>query len=291
MHPAMARPTEERRSSWVGRLVRLSAVGVAGVVLGVSSYAGLVKGGLLPNPFGARITGDLELARSDRPGLRVLFVGNSLTAENAMPALVADLAAGDEGAQPIFAVQYAGPSWTLERAAGDDRLTALIRDVRWDVVVLQEHSRLASFGPYQREEMYPSARALDAKIASVGARTLLFMTWGYEDGAPIDAPGEDFAAMQARLAEGYSNLAADLSAAVAPVGLAWAEAQQRAPEIRLWASDGRHPSLSGSYLAACVFYAMVTGRDPAWSRFTAGLTRAEARFLQEVAVDVVAPYG
>jgi hypothetical protein len=288
--PAMVTPPAQRRHSWVGRLFRLVVVGIAGVALGVGLYAGLIKVGLLSNPFAAAISGDIELARSHRAGLRVLFIGNSLTAENSMPALVHDLAATDEGARPIFAVQYTGPSWTLRRASDDDRLTALLEDVGWDVVVLQEQSRIASFAAYRPEEMYPFARALDRKIASAGARTMLFMTWGYEDGAPIDVPGENFEAMQARLAQGYSDLATELSATVAPVGLAWAEARRRAPEIHLWTTDGKHPSLLGSYLAACVFYAMLTGRDPAGSRFTAGLERAEVRFLQDVAVRVVGPY-
>jgi hypothetical protein len=89
--------------------------------------------------------------------------------------------------------------------------------------------------------------------------------------------------MQARLADGYFDLGEELSATVAPVGLAWAKALQYEPELDLWASDGRHPSASGSYLAACVFYALLSGRDPAGSNFTAGLEPAEARLLQHVA--------
>jgi hypothetical protein len=48
-----------------------------------------------------------------------------------------------------------------------------------------------------------------------------------------------------------------------------------------------HPSRLGSYLAACVFYRTLTGQDPRGSGFTAGLDEAQARFLQDVAADVV----
>jgi hypothetical protein len=281
-------PPPQRRASWVGRIIRLVAVAAAGVFLAVPLYIGLVKAGVLPNPFAPSVAGDLELARSDRAGLRVLFVGNSLTYENSIPTLVHKLAEKDEGAPPIFAVQYTAPSWTLRRASEDDGLAALLKEVRWDVVVLQEHSAFGS-RPGRPPEMYLPARALDAKIDAAGARTMLFMTWSFRDGAP-DVPGENFEAMHARLAWGYTYLARDLSAALAPVGLAWAEARRRRPEVDLWASDGRHASLAGSYLAACVFYAMLSGRDPSASDFTAGLDEADARFLKDVAAEVVAPY-
>jgi hypothetical protein len=274
----------------VKRLIRLAAVAVGGIVLGVSLYAGLVRLDLLRGPFDPVLSGDIELARSEQAGLRVLFVGNSLTASNWMPELVRELAAEAAGGQPIFAVQYAAGNWTLRQASQDAELAALLREVRWDVVVLQENSRIASYPPGWARDMYPFARALDRQIIRAGARTVLFMTWGFRDGAPIADHGENFDAMQARIAAGYLELAAQLSTVTAPVGIAWVEAQRRRPGLDLWADDGRHPSLAGSYLAAAVFYAVLSGRDPSTSGFTAALPREEARFLRTVASEVVAQY-
>jgi hypothetical protein len=280
MSAVVPRPRDSRPVSRTGRVIRLAVVTAAGFALGLSLYVALVKADLLRGPFDPVASGDIALARSERTGLRVLFVGNSLTAGNSMPALVHELAAGDDGARPIFAVQYAAGNWTLRHASEDDGLRELLNEVRWDVVVLQENSRLASFSPEYLEDMYPSARALDRSIRSVRARTVLFMTWGFRGGG--------FEAMQAHLAWSYSKLAAELDAALAPVGLAWAVALERDPDLELWTGDGRHPSPSGSYLAACVFYALLSGRDPSASAFTAGLEPSEARFLQDVAADVVA---
>jgi hypothetical protein len=270
--------------------MRLAAVGLGGVVLGVSLYTGLVKLDLLRGPFDPVLSGDIELARSERAGLRVLFVGNSLTAGNSMPVLVRALAAADGGGDPIFAVQYAAGSWTLRQASQDAQLRALLREVRWDVVVLQENSRIASYPPGWARDMYPFARALDRDIARAGARTVLFMTWGFRDGAPIAGHGETFDDRQARIAAGYLDLAAQLSTVTAPVGIAWVEALRRRPGLDLWADDGRHPSLAGSYLAAAVFYAILSGRDPTASDFTAGLNAEEADFLRAVASETVAEY-
>jgi hypothetical protein len=266
-------------------------VGVGiGAVLGLSLCVGLVWSGVVHNPFGPVVRGDLELAQSDRAGLRVLFVGNSFTFKNEMPELVHDLADSDGDRERIFAVSYTAGGWTLRKASQDEGLTALLRDVRWDVVVLQEQSRLPSLSAMRRrEETYPFARALDAKIVRAGARTMLFMTWAYEDGDDASVLGDTFGAMQSRLHDGYSELAAELAASVsvAPVGLAWAEAVRRHPEVDLWAGDGQHPSRIGSYLTACVFYAVLSGRDPTRNPFTAGLDPAEARSLRSVASDVV----
>jgi hypothetical protein len=269
------------------RTLRLLSCAAAGIVLGITAYSGLVHVGLARSLFAPTLRGDLALARSDWPGLRVLFVGNSFTFENSLPALVHNLAAGDPGGRPIYSVEYAAPGWSLRQADKDGGLTKLLRDIKWDVVVLQEKSWLLSFPEEQwGRSTYPFARDLHGKIAASGARTLLFMTWGYALGDRRTVPHDTYAEMQMRLAEGYSRLGAELGARVAPAGLAWAEALRRKPALDLWADDGQHPGRSGSYLAACVFYAALTGRDPARSRFTAGIEGGQARLLQQVAESV-----
>jgi hypothetical protein len=269
------------------RLLRTFFLAVAGLVLGFALYSGLVHIGLARSLLAPNLRGDIALARSDRPGLRVLFVGNSFTFRNSLPALVHELAAGDPGATPIFSVEYAAGGWSLHQANKDDGLDKLLREVRWDVVVLQEKSWLLSLPEEQwRRETYPAARDLHEKIAAAGARTVFFMTWGYVRGDRRDEPHDTYAAMQARLADGYSKLGSELGAQVAPAGLAWAEALRREPRLDLWAGDGQHPARLGSYLAACVFYAMLSGREPAQSRFTAGIQPARARLLQQVAGDL-----
>jgi hypothetical protein len=211
------------------------------------------------------VRGELASARSERPGLRVLFVGNSLTYYNDMPGLVQKLAAAEEGARPIFAVYYTAPGWSLRSAARDDGLSDLLEEIRWDAVVLQEHSVRAAAPPQRlRRETVPFARKLQDRATASGARTIVFMNWF------------------AREAEA-SDLAGELGVPVAPAALAWDEALRRRPGLNLLGSDGAHPNLAGSYLIACVFYATLTGREPSGSSFTAGLDERDARFLQRVA--------
>jgi hypothetical protein len=256
--------------------------------LTVPLYVGLAKSGIIRSPFFPRAEGDLVLAKSDRPGLRVLFVGNSFTYYNEMPAMVHELAAQDHGARPLYSVVYTAPNWSLHEASDTEGLEDLIDEVQWDVVVLQDVSyHLANPPEWWSRETLPYAAALRREIASNGSETMFFMTWGYERGA---YSGDSFAQMQARLQQGYETLAATLSSEVAPVGLAWATALGDRRGLDLWKRDGHHPSRAGSYLAACVFYRELTGRDPLNSNYTGGLEVDDARFLQVIASDTVDEY-
>jgi hypothetical protein len=229
------------------------------------------------------ITGHLAAVSSERPGLRVLFVGNSFTYANEMPRMVEKLSEQDRGARRLFSAEYAPAGSQLVMAARDVRLRKAIADERWDAVVLQEQSQIPSWAGYREAHMFPAAEALARMARQRGAQTVLYMTWGYREGDRGTYPGDSYEAMQARLASGYTELSLRLHAPVAAVGLAWQTALRKRPEIPFWAPDGRHPSQAGSYLAACVLYARLAHRDPRRSRYTAGLGRAEARGLQRIA--------
>ena len=84
----IATATPPDKPSKPHRKLRLLACICIGLVLCVPIYVGLAKSGVIRSPFFPRVDGDLTLAKSDRPGLRVLFVGNSFTYYNGMPAMV-----------------------------------------------------------------------------------------------------------------------------------------------------------------------------------------------------------
>jgi hypothetical protein len=249
------------------RLLRAFLVVIAGIVAGVSLYVGFIHAGVVRDPFAPVLRGDLDAARSDRPGTRVLFVGNSWTYYHDMPQMVQRLAASDGGARPVLAVSYTRPGWDLESASRDRRLVRLIEDASWDTVVLQEQTGRARSSVEERSrETDPYVRELQSRIQARGARTLLYMTWPYRD---------------------RSDLGSVLGLPVAPVGTALSESYWRRSELVLWLEDG-HPNRAGSFLAACVFYAALARRDPSQSTFTAGLQEADARFLKRLAAEVVA---
>ncbi len=60
----------------------------------------------------------------------------------------------------------------------------------------------------------------------------------------------------------------------------------------MYKDDPKHPSIRGTYLAACIFYAALWGTSPVGLSYMAGLPPDEATFLQQVAWDTVqAFYG
>jgi hypothetical protein len=262
-------------------LLRLSAIPL--IFLGL--YVAFAKAGVFHNPLFVQTEGDIELARSEEPGVRLLFVGNSYTFYNDMPRMLHELAAEDPGAPHVFAVARVRGSWSLEGASDDEGIVSLVNLIDWDAVVLQERSwYLAEPEDEWMKETYPYADDLRRKIAAGRDPGFLFETWGYRDGI---AKGDTYDWMQGRLEDGYERLGARLGMDVVPVGNAWYAARKLRPALELYADDGHHPNRAGSYLAACVFYAELVGRDPTRSSFTAGLNPEDAHFIQQIAYTAV----
>lgn len=243
---------------YVGRVLIKLVVVLAAVAAGIALWVVAIQAGIVPHPIAPAAKGDLALVRSDRAGQRVLFIGNSLTYYNEMPSMVRRLASEDSHERALFVAQYTAPGWRLSSASNDAGLLKLLGEVRWDDVVLQERS----------DESHPFFEELHARASAAGARTVIFD-------------------LGRRGAANYASYANATGATLAPVDAAWQRALAWSHGLDLYAWDGRHPGRAGSFLVACVFYAILTGRDPTGSRYTAGLERADARFLQRVARDVV----
>ncbi len=112
------------------------------------------------------------------------------------------------------------------------------------------------------------------------ATPILFMSWAYEDDPE----------MTAQLAEQYTIAGNANDALVIPVGLAFAKALYKRPALGLYADDKRHPSLEGTYLAACTAFASLYKRSPEGLKYMAELEPATAKFLQAVAWETVTEY-
>ncbi len=113
-----------------------------------------------------------------------------------------------------------------------------------------------------------------------GAKPVFFMSWAYADKPE----------MTAELAEAYTTAANQNEALVIPAGLAFARSLRQRPELILHASDKRHPSLAGTYLAACTVYAALFKKSPEGLGYTAGLDAGTAKFLQTAAWETVRDY-
>jgi hypothetical protein len=255
--------------------VVLLVVLVSGATLGRFVYANA-------SPVG----GDLAPARGDRLGIRVLFIGNSLTYVNDMPGLLERLVASDPANEPLLAVRYTPGGQTLSQDTSDPTVAKLLQEVHWNYVVLQETTEVTALDSYERSlNMDWPAQDLVSRIRAIGAKPLFFVTWGNSSDSPLNPLGS-YSAMQELVTSNYLEVAASLHVPAVPAGQAWSDALKRRPGASLWESDGHHPSRLGAYLNASVFYAFLYHRDPA-SSFLGGLSRGDATFLQQVARETV----
>jgi hypothetical protein len=153
------------------------------------------------------------------------------------------------------------------------------RDKLFDVAVMMDCSQ-CPIHPRLKTAFAEFAKKDSGIVRAHGAKPVFFMSWAYADKPE----------MTAQLAEAYTVAGNANDALVIPAGLAFAHALASQPELNLYAADKRHPSLAGTYLAACTVFAALTGRSPVGNSYLAGIDEPTAHFLQTVAWQTVQDY-
>ncbi|MFN5323737.1 MAG: PKD domain-containing protein [Bacteroidota bacterium] len=245
----------------------------------------LISAALLLNAF-------ISNSASAQAKKKVLFLGNSYTAYNNLPQMVADVAlsAGDT---VVFSSNTPG-GFTLQGHSTNATSLSLLAAGDWDHLVLQEQSQLPSFPQSQvQSSCYPFARALDSIAQSLNpcVKTVFYMTWGRKNGDASNCaswpPVCSYAGMDSLLRLRYMQMASDNDAMVNPVGAVWRHIRNNLPGIELYQTDESHPSLAGSYAAACGFYTAFFRKDPSLIVFDAGLNPVTASQIRQAAKEVV----
>jgi hypothetical protein len=224
---------------------------------------------------------------------RILFIGNSYTGVNDLPALVSTIVQfqGDS----IYYDSNTPGGYTLSGHCGNPATLSKIAQGNWDYVVLQAQSQEPSFSPAQVvSNVLPYARVLDSLIhaASPCAETVFYMTWGRKNGdasnCAVYPPVCTYTGMQDRLRSSYLLMAQQNNASVAPVGAAWREVINQNPTFDLYQSDQSHPSIYGSYLTACTFYSTFFQRKVKPNNLSiVGISAADKLFLEESSNKIV----
>ena len=246
-----------------------------------------------------------------RDTIDVLYVGNSYVYFNNLPELVEGISKGLDG--PIVrGTAHTHGGATLRRHLEDGHLRGIfsqgpVDGGDWDWVLLHEQSTLGTrydpdSGVLGSPDAFHSAtREMVGMIRAEGARPALYMTWAKEG----------FPTQSVTLSRAYRSIGIELGVPVAGVGQAWAEVLRVRPDFNLYISDGSHPNAAGSYLAASVIYALVTGQDPLgapreitgapWDfagrvessqpTILVSLSPADAEFLQRIAWQVVSAHA
>jgi hypothetical protein len=118
------------------------------------------------------------------------------------------------------------------------------------------------------------------------------MTWGRKNGDAGNCaaypPVCTYEGMQQRLRESYLEMSNDNNATCSPVGVAWRTFRNLYPAVELYNPDESHPSVNGTYLAACVFYSTIYQKNTTGAAYVlAGVNAADATNIQTVASSTV----
>jgi hypothetical protein len=220
----------------------------------------------MPGKQAVSKSGKRPSSKRAEASFNVLFIGNSFTARNDLPGLIAGLAtaAGVKFEHQLITAGGASlrmhwNKWVAQKA---------IKTGRFDYVVLQEQSTLPIKNPGR---MLENLRLFDQVIKDGGARTALYMTWARQS-----APES-----QAEITDAYTKAAKELGATLVPVGVGWERFIQKNKEPTLHDADQSHPTLAGSYLAACVMFRTLCERQPPDDFVPAGLSSAHAAMIRD----------
>jgi len=215
-------------------------------------------------------------------GKPILFIGNSYTYVNDLPGIVQALA--DSAGEKIAVETVAQPDFALVDHIATGMAQREISKGGWAFVVLQQGP---SSVEVNRDTLRLAVKTLAPAIAAAGGKPALFSAW------PTIARMADYP----RAIESYRIAAADVNGMFLPIAGAWLKAWEKDPNLALYASDGLHASVLGSYLAAVVIYSRLLNRPaaglPSTLRLRSGavltIDAAVGKRLQEAAAAALAP--
>ncbi len=184
--------------------------------------------------------------------------------------------------------------FTFQMHSQNSTTLSMINQRPWNFVILQGQSQEPSLDTaYVQQNVFPYAALLDSVIEANDSctQTIFFMTWGRKNGDASNCaaypPVCTFNGMQNQLRGRYLQMAQYNNAIVAPVGEAWRNVIATNPAYDLYSPDESHPSVYGTYLSACVFYATIYKESPAGLNYYGGLPQSDALFLQTIAGSTV----
>ncbi len=189
-------------------------------------------------------------AQNNKDTLRVLFVGNSYTFFHNVPYLVSEIS--NQTDTKILAKKSTAGGATLTdhwRGARGLKTVELIKQAKFDIIVLHDHSRRPIEQP---DSFFYYSKLFCDLIKEQGAMPYVYSTWAREKEPQ----------WQQVITENYKKAAAENCAGIALVGEAWALAKKRRPTVELYAKDGSHASSLGALLTSLVLVKALTGQLP-----------------------------
>lgn len=220
----------------------------------------------------------------DKSKIKILFIGNSYTYRNNMPHIFEEIAISK--GKKVFVDECTLGKATLYIHSNRFAVRNAIKSQDWDYVIVQGSSRdFLNEDTLIEKKTLPALEKLISAIQKNNSATkmLFYMTWGYKNGYKPLKEVDTFEKMANKIRDEYLELYKSYNIGVVPVGMAWKDSRRKRSEVKLYVKDGAHPSLKGSYLAACCFYAAIFNDSPIGSLYFSKLGPKICYYLQSVA--------
>jgi hypothetical protein len=214
-----------------------------------------------------------------RPVQRLLYLGDSYTYYNDMPAMVAKMADSADSPVRYDITMSAFPSATLEDHWHNRKTRQLLSQGGWYQVVVQpevnfrHQSADSSLYVYGNKLLVGTAEQRPAIVISWLGTESYYRRQNYST-----SRSEHAEILQSNL----RGLGFATSADVIDIARVWDRARVAELPFSLY-KDGNHPSLEGSYLAALVVYAGLSQADVTAVTYVPwGMSNEDAKLLREL---------
>lgn len=183
--------------------------------------------------------------------MKVLFIGNSHTYFNDMPAVFAEVMKEGTGTQTevtMLAYSWKDLEWHMTTEYFTARFNILYGG--YDYCIIQQAAH-----PFPGEETtLNNARRICELCEKAGTRPIVIETWAEKK----------YPEHQDHLSAANRMVAEKAGAELAPVGSIWSSLVSEHPEIDLFWKDGEHAGVYGDLVITAVLYRMITGEfaDP-----------------------------
>ncbi len=224
---------------------------------------------------------------------KLLFIGNSYTNYNDLPQLVYEVANSTGDGFIVSSSAVNGTNLDFH-ALGGTTMDNINSD-NWDYVVIQGGAyEVALTGTHFNNNVAPYAAQITSMIKTnyTCSQPIFYRTWGVKNGdSGITCTNYPwmctYEGMDDALAANYQVLADANDGLISPVGVVWRYLRNLHSEIELYDEDETHPSLAGSYAAACTFYTIILRKDPTLISYNAGLDPIVANNIREATKSIV----
>lgn len=175
--------------------------------------------------------------------MKLLFIGNSHTYYNSLPATVKHLLEQTGTRTHVTMVTRGGKSLAFH--AENETTLFNIRHGEYDLVILQDRA-----SDFDTASFTAGAEALLKEARAAGSSVMLYMPWALRDNREA----------QEEMTNAYLALSRRLGVPVAAAGEVFGRLLNRYPADLLYCKDGNHATPLGSYAAALTVFYTLTGR-------------------------------